>query len=177
MVKGFLILFFLFNNLVFAAAKISDYFGVWKGDAFYGNKKYSVYVSFPGLGEASSCYYKASEEKNKNRGYDGSFSVKEEKENFYKAKIKTGAGKLKTFLFPVEGRLENGAIVLDSFLVKGNISLESENEAVFFFTNEFGDIKGKLKRLTEREKKAKSSKKISKTLRDKNLKPIEKKKI
>ncbi len=177
MVKSILIVFAFLANLASAQNTISDYFGVWKGQAFYGSREYEVYVSFPGLGEAASGYYKAAEKKNKNRGYNGYFWVKQEKENLYKAKIKTGAGKFKTFLFPVEGKLENGEIVLDSFLVKGTIMLEDADTALFSFVNEFGEIKGKLKRLGSKEEKGKKKSGKSVILKPEKLNLSEKKKI
>ncbi|MEW5950848.1 MAG: hypothetical protein AB1637_03060 [Elusimicrobiota bacterium] len=181
MVKGILILLFFCRTCLFSAQDIESYFGIWKGEAYDLGKKYSVYVNFPGLGESKIGYYKACEEKNPNKGYNGSFWVKEEKKDFYKAKIKSGAGKFKNFFFPVEANMEKGVIVLDSFFVKGDISLEDENTAVFSFVNDFTQIKGRLKRLKEKSEK-KSSDKSNKSKKSKNIysekiKPVEKKKI
>lgn len=175
-VWSILICLIFFESLSFARNDISDYFGVWKGEAFYGGKEYQVYVSFPGLGEASSGYYKANEKKNKKVGYNGYFWVKQEKEKFYKAKIRTGVNKFKTFLLPVEGKLENGEIFLDSFMVKGTIKIENVDTALFSFVNDFGQIRGKLKRLEVKKEKVKKTSEKHKTLKPEKINTSLKKK-
>lgn len=159
MVKGVLIFLFFFGSGLFAASDISDYFGVWKGEAHSNGKKYSVYVSFPGLGDSKAGYYKAGEEKKPERGYHGYFQVTRLKKDLFKAKIRTQTGAFNTISFPVDASMEQGRIFVKSFLATGEISLPDENIMLFDFKNDFGGVSGRLERISSADKSSKSSKK------------------
>lgn len=166
-------LLMVFNSFSFAY-EINDYFGVWKGEVVCKEVKYEVYVNFPGLGFNKGGYYKAGEKKRPSRGYNGNFSLVEERNDNFKAKIRTSKRALDTIEFTVEIEFKNGRMILDSFMASGQIYLADENTAIVELSNDFGDIKGKLSRISSKIESNNNSKKNrkNKTQNLEKLNPI-----